>query len=924
MTNYPSAQDNNITLPGVSGVSQEDIAISALRDATFAIEKELGITPSGVYTDVRARLDILESRINFSVSPTILNDGYVNSPLIIVNQPQGVTLTISDGYGAPTENRVDGSLYMRGGDGYANNQLYVRLNAAWKPIQTDQWTAGGDLSGTYLNQEVIGIRHKPVDVSLETIDGYQDGYHLTWSNTDGYWRAETGFLARNDLAPAAGSGPTHGTNTGRTAQTVVGIQNSPVSNGAPSNDFTFVWEGTDAHWEPQAMPIVFGGSVAAGDGYITRTNIRSNRLLQSPMANNTSKVGMINFGSRSTGLTTGTTDNYAAILSGDQGSAGAAFALIVGGQVNISSGINSSVLNGVTNQATQTYATVLGGTLNNATGVSALIGNGTSNTVSGSQSFIIDGYSNLVSATNAFVLNGGNNQANANLSSVLNGLSNTIASGNTHAGIGFGSLNTITGAAATYAIIMGGSGNTTSAQNAFIGNPTNANVQSNYGVIISGIGNTISTASTNAMIVNGNNVTATGLYATVLNATGTAFANGLHSLILNGNTNQVTGTYSTIGNGLNNTISGNPAYATILDGYSNTVTSGGGLIVDGYSNTVNGIWSSIINGNNNSISGRNSTILNGSSNTMDAASSENTILVGTGNSHISTNNTVVIGSGNTLTNVSSHFVLGSFNNHQSTFSFTNGSLNTSGAGSSFNRIFGSSNTIGANVSLTHIFGNSNTVGAINSTSTNNIIGSNNIVDGYGNSNITGANNIANAFFTNIHGQYGKSRMYGQEVRANARFTPGKIGEAQWSRLILDGYANSGAQILLQLQDTSQASPSNPFFLDGYSYDMQIRVMIVNTAPISPNPVVPARYVIDVLAHQEAGVLTLDNVNYTVSTPNTVDSPTRTPWTVTLSTSGNQLVISADAELASAFVQPSNTASNRRAIATIEMREMSRL
>ena len=61
MTNYPFSFDNNITIPGVSGSSPEDVAITALRSAVFAIEFELGVTPSGIYPDVRTRLDILLS-----------------------------------------------------------------------------------------------------------------------------------------------------------------------------------------------------------------------------------------------------------------------------------------------------------------------------------------------------------------------------------------------------------------------------------------------------------------------------------------------------------------------------------------------------------------------------------------------------------------------------------------------------------------------------------------------------------------------------------------------------------------------------------------------------------------------------------------------------------------------------------------------
>jgi hypothetical protein len=151
---------------------------------------------------------------------------------------------------------------------------------------------------------------------------------------------------------------------------------------------------------------------------------------------------------------------------------------------------------------------------------------------------------------------------------------------------------------------------------------------------------------------------------------------------------------------------------------------------------------------------------------------------------------------------------------------------------------------------------------------------------------------------------------------------GKIGEAQWSHLVLTGMAAGGAAVPLQLQD---AIAANPTFVDGYSYDLSIKVLIVNTSPITPNPVVPARYYIDVLAHQESGVLVLDNINYTLSTPNTVDSISRTPWTVTVSTNGaNQMLVTVDTESITSYVQPSNTPSDRRAIATIEMREISRI
>ena len=46
----------------------KSIAINALIEAVTTIEKVLGIVPNGIYSDVRVRLDILESRIN---NPTV-------------------------------------------------------------------------------------------------------------------------------------------------------------------------------------------------------------------------------------------------------------------------------------------------------------------------------------------------------------------------------------------------------------------------------------------------------------------------------------------------------------------------------------------------------------------------------------------------------------------------------------------------------------------------------------------------------------------------------------------------------------------------------------------------------------------------------------------------------------------------------------
>ena len=899
MSNYPYSFDNNITLPGVSGSSQEDVAITALRSAVFAIETELGVTPSGIYPDVRTRLDILESRIQFGISPLIPNDGYVKSPLIIWNVPQNIALTISDGYGAPTEDRLDGSLYMRGGDGYANNQFYVRLNGEWVPVQTEQFVASNDLMGYplgedgHLAQTVIGFYNRPLNSAIENVGSVEDGYHITWNNFGGYWEAQTGFIPGHDLM--AFSGP-----YGRTGQTVIGLQGFPLSGFPPTDGYTLVWQASDNRWEPQARAMVF-------DGYVARINLRSNRAQQSPILN--TKTGIVNLGTDTSGLAVGANNDYSIILGGDRNEASGIHSIAIGGFRNIATDGYSLVVGGNTNTASNVNATVVNGITNTASGVSSFIGNGTSNTAGG------------------------------NFSAILNGTNNSTTAGSLHTLIGVGTTNAISGGALSqYSTIIGGNSNAiSSGANSlmgvantssilsdfsllFSGSTNTINTLSHYSTILTGTNNSVSTSSQFALIGSGQTNTVSGNYAMVLNAN-TSSATGLNAAVLKGLNNSVTGQYSLVASG-NGNIVNNSGWGVILDGYNNFVTGIGSFIADGYNNSVTNMFSTILNGNFNVVGSRNSTILNGALNTMDSATAESVVLLGNVNIHTNSGKSVVAGNTNTLTNASQQFILGDLNTTQSVLSFINGNSNTLATGGTSNRIFGSTNTTGTNASTNLVVGNANTIGATLTTSNTSTVGSNNIVDG-NSGHVRGSNNILTGNFGSVSGQYGKSRMFGQHVESNSRFTVGKVGEVQASRMVMSGVAaGPGAPVSLQLQDTVAANPS---FVDGYSYDLSIKVLIVNISPVGPNPVVPARYHFDVLAHQESGVLVIDNVNLTLSTPNTVDSFSRTPWTVTISTNGaTEMLVTVDVEAASSYVQPTNSPSVRRAVATIEMREISRL
>lgn len=115
---------------------------------------------------------------------------------------------------------------------------------------------------------------------------------------------------------------------------------------------------------------------------------------------------------------------------------------------------------------------------------------------------------------------------------------------------------------------------------------------------------------------------------------------------------------------------------------------------------------------------------------------------------------------------------------------------------------------------------------------------------------------------------------------------------------LDGYEAAGVGFDLSFTDTAFTP------VDGSSYDICLRVLVVNT---TSTPTC-ARYIYDILAHAESGTLTLDVTNATLSNDN------GTGWTVTIGSSGNAITVTVDA----------SGSDDRRAIATLEWRELSRL
>jgi hypothetical protein len=849
-------------------VDDKAIAINALIDAVETIEREMGITPSGVYSDVRVRLDILEARINnpFAPAPNVEN------PFIIGND--GVTISTGTGY--PTENRLPGSLYMRK-DGYNNEGLYARRpDMMWHQIDTDPWTANRDLAGTIYSQTVIGLQDHDInsDASLLQTDAAGDGYVLTWNEFanagNGWWEPQIGFFAFGDLA---------GT---KINQTVVNLQGTPIvigTMGGAQDGYSLIWNNTVPQWEPQRLAVVFD---PLDDG--TANNIRSNRYsLQSPIDN--TKTGIVNLGSDTAQTTLGVQFDYGVILGGDQ---------------NEVLGDYGAVVSGLQNVVSDTYGVIVGGSNHQiqAGGSYSFIGGGSSHVVSGQLSVIGGGDTNIITALLSVIVGGAGNQVTGNFSSIVGGVNSSTDSDHTF--IGGGASHVI--GSSSYSSILGGDGHSIT--------------DGYWSAILSGQSNSIiGASSTFANILGGQQNT--------INTSGVAF-----TTILNGSQNTANGFLSLIGGGSLNIISAATNYGTVLNGTNSSVDGDFSTILSGQGNNIVGIYNTILNGLNNTISGGVShNVVSGSGNTVAASftvvAGLNNIVASGANNFVTIYGDVnVISSGSHYSgvwgctnNVSDGYValFGDHNNLNdgSTFADVHGSQNTINS-SKYASIWGDLNTIGNNADYSAIFGTGNTVangatygyigGATNIITANSTYSSawgnnNNVTGNY--TNVWGSFNTTTADWATVFGYYGKA-VYPGQFSIAARSINGTVGASQYSKIIVDGAQAAGGQFDLKVPQ----SGLNVVLEDGKSYDITVRFLINNT---NGSPTC-ARYVLDVLAHCESGTLTLDVVNTTIANDN------GTGWTVSLLTSGNQLVVRVN----------SSGAVNRRAIATIDWRELSRL
>ena len=172
MVNYPASIDNSLSLPAaVDGSSTVSASIvNRLRTTIIDIQTELGVQPSGVYTNVKTRLDTIEGIVGDFQAIELAGDlgGTISVPLVTGLQGNPISPT------APT-----------------TDQTLVWNGSVWAPATlsgggSGTFTAGGDLSGTDSSQTVIKINGATVPAAGSLTTGHVLKVSSASANTYGY------------------------------------------------------------------------------------------------------------------------------------------------------------------------------------------------------------------------------------------------------------------------------------------------------------------------------------------------------------------------------------------------------------------------------------------------------------------------------------------------------------------------------------------------------------------------------------------------------------------------------------------------------------------------------------------------------------------------------------------------------------------
>jgi len=138
---------------------------------------------------------VVTSAATFPVSPDfrlLLGSDPVTAEIVLVTGVSGTTFTVSRGQEGTTA------------IGWPNLTAVTHILTAGAINQVI--TGGGDLSGKVENASVTKIKGN--SVATQSLSAAQDGYILTWSNTDGYWLAKASAISSVELSFISGQAST--------------------------------------------------------------------------------------------------------------------------------------------------------------------------------------------------------------------------------------------------------------------------------------------------------------------------------------------------------------------------------------------------------------------------------------------------------------------------------------------------------------------------------------------------------------------------------------------------------------------------------------------------------------------------------------------------------------------------------------------
>lgn len=205
---------------------------------------------------------------NIQTTGTISTTSNLGITTSIVNISNNTNIpTITSGQGAPSATSINGSIFLRT-DGTQTSALYSYQSGVWAPVGiTAIGTAGGDLSGSYPNPTVSSIQNNSVYNQLLT--STQDGYVLTWSNSDGYLAVKP-----TSISTITAGGDLSGIYPNPTVSKINGVT---VTGVASTGSVLTATSSSTANWSSAGI-ITLAGDVTGDTGNSTVIALRGRSL----------------------------------------------------------------------------------------------------------------------------------------------------------------------------------------------------------------------------------------------------------------------------------------------------------------------------------------------------------------------------------------------------------------------------------------------------------------------------------------------------------------------------------------------------------------------------------------------------------------------------------------------------------------------